>query len=334
MDKNKKYFVYAHENKFNGKVYIGITGQDRPEQRWQNGSGYKRTYFYNAIQKYGWDGFEHKILFSGITKEQAFDIEKRLIKELHSNEREYGYNIAEGGEYPGEYAIRGLKKASENRCVPVVRLNDGKIYSSVAAAQKDNNVPNENICKVCRNIRNTAGFMPGTKDPIFWSYYFEHMNIKQELKNRKNIKYLSKYKNTNKVACITTGEIFLSITDAEEKYQDSGVYVENIIKCCKGKYDYSGIIQEYIPLRWAYYWDYVKMSAEEKERLKHKPITNTVQCVEDNKIFRSHEQAARYYGINNTVSIRQQLNGRVKNIYVNNRTKKIHFRELKELNIK
>ena len=134
--------------------------------------------------------------------------------------------------------------------------------------------------------------------------------------------------------CLTTGEIFLSITDAEEKYRESGVHVENIIKCCKGVHDYSGIIQGYVPLRWVYYWDYVKMSVEEKEKLKHKPITNTVQCVEDNRIFCSHEQAARYYGIKHAVSIRQQLNGRVKNIYINNRTKKIHFRELKELNIK
>nr|DAN12860.1 MAG TPA: hypothetical protein [Caudoviricetes sp.] len=134
--------------------------------------------------------------------------------------------------------------------------------------------------------------------------------------------------------CLTTEEIFLSITSAERKYKENGVHLENIIKCCKGQYDYCGITQEYIPLRWMYYWDYVKLSFEERERLKRKPTVNTVQCIEDGKIFYSHEQVARYYGINNAISIRQQLNGRVKNIYISNRTKKIHFKELKEFNIK
>ena len=89
---------------------------------------------------------------------------------MRSNQREYGYNIADGGKTPGEYGIKGLKKASENRCVSVVRLNDGKIYASIIAAEEQNNVPNENIVKVCRNIRHTAGFMPGNKSPVLWYY--------------------------------------------------------------------------------------------------------------------------------------------------------------------
>ena len=54
------FLVYKHTNKENGKVYIGITSQE-PKRRWQNGAGYYGTYFYYAIQKYGWDGFEHDI---------------------------------------------------------------------------------------------------------------------------------------------------------------------------------------------------------------------------------------------------------------------------------
>ena len=82
------YTVYQHKNKINGKVYIGITSQ-KPEQRWRNGEGYKSSpHFYSAIQKYGWDNFEHNILFVELTKEQACLKEQELIKEFNSMNRE------------------------------------------------------------------------------------------------------------------------------------------------------------------------------------------------------------------------------------------------------
>ena len=92
------YTVYQHKNKINGKIYIGITSQ-KPEQRWRNGEGYKSSpYFYSAIQKYGWDNFEHNILFVELTKEQACLKEQELIKEFNSMNREYGYNSTSGGD--------------------------------------------------------------------------------------------------------------------------------------------------------------------------------------------------------------------------------------------
>lgn len=96
----KKYdtfFVYKHTNLVNFKVYIGITKQD-PRQRWRKGEGYKGSYFYKAIQKYGWDNFEHEILFEGLTKEEACLKEIELIKMYNSTNRKQGYNITKGGE--------------------------------------------------------------------------------------------------------------------------------------------------------------------------------------------------------------------------------------------
>lgn len=93
------YTVYQHKNKINGKVYIGITSQ-KPEHRWgSQGCNYKSSpHFYSAIQKYGWDNFEHNILFTGLTKEQACLKEQELIKEFNSMNREYGYNSTSGGD--------------------------------------------------------------------------------------------------------------------------------------------------------------------------------------------------------------------------------------------
>ena len=93
------YTVYQHKNKINGKVYIGITSQ-KPEQRWgSQGCNYKSSpHFYSAIQKYGWDNFEHNILFTELTKEQACLKEQELIKEYNSMNREFGYNSTSGGD--------------------------------------------------------------------------------------------------------------------------------------------------------------------------------------------------------------------------------------------
>lgn len=91
------YCVYKHTAP-NGKVYIGITCQ-KPSARWSGGEGYKRNpLFYRAIQKYGWVNFKHEILFDGLTKEAACDMEIALIKSHDSTNPQKGYNNSTGGE--------------------------------------------------------------------------------------------------------------------------------------------------------------------------------------------------------------------------------------------
>lgn len=98
----ESYYVYKHTNKKNGKIYIGITKQ-KPENRWgNNGINYsnKCPYFWNAIEKYGWDNFFHEVVASGLTKEEACELEIRLIAENKTQDRNFGYNILEGGTAP------------------------------------------------------------------------------------------------------------------------------------------------------------------------------------------------------------------------------------------
>lgn len=91
------YIVYAHKNKINNKIYIGQTGM-KPERRWNKGEGYKTsTYFYSAIQKYGWNNFKHIILKENLNLEQANYWEKYYIKLYNSNNSKYGYNLNSGG---------------------------------------------------------------------------------------------------------------------------------------------------------------------------------------------------------------------------------------------
>lgn len=108
------YFVYKHENKINGKCYIGITCQSNPKKRWQNGLGYKSQFFYRAIEKYGWDNFDHIILHEKLSENQAKCQEMFWIK-LYKSEN-ISYNATDGGRWQqrNSYARnyqRGTKKS-------------------------------------------------------------------------------------------------------------------------------------------------------------------------------------------------------------------------------
>ena len=91
------YTVYQHISP-SGKSYIGLTKQI-PSRRWSNGNHYKSSpHFYAAIKKYGWDNFEHIILHTDLTLEEACEYEQYYIKELSTCDPNFGYNYRTGGE--------------------------------------------------------------------------------------------------------------------------------------------------------------------------------------------------------------------------------------------
>ena len=97
---NGTYSVYAHINKINGKMYVGITSMN-PEERWKKGKAYKEnTHFRRAIEIYGWDNFDHVVFASNLTQEEAFNTEKMLISKLDLLNPKFGYNMIEGGSAP------------------------------------------------------------------------------------------------------------------------------------------------------------------------------------------------------------------------------------------
>lgn len=93
---SKSYVLYKHTSP-SGKVYIGITSNPT-YKRWWRGKGYRSNpYFTAAINKYGWDTFEHTILRSGLSKEQAEIAEIATIRHYKARDSRYGYNLAKGG---------------------------------------------------------------------------------------------------------------------------------------------------------------------------------------------------------------------------------------------
>lgn len=71
--------------------------------------------FYNAIQKYGWDGFEHIIYAKHLTEQEAKDMEIFLIALYKTNCKKYtnpeqGYNMTDGGD-----GVFGHKHSNETK---------------------------------------------------------------------------------------------------------------------------------------------------------------------------------------------------------------------------
>lgn len=113
---NGEYCVYCHENKCNGKKYIGQTKLN-PQDRWgPNGHRYKSSKrFYEAIQKYGWDGFYHEVIASNLIKEEADNFEKLLISKLNTT-GDGGYNIQDGGAFNLDLSLGNNPRAKVVVC--------------------------------------------------------------------------------------------------------------------------------------------------------------------------------------------------------------------------
>lgn len=131
---NGTYCVYAHINKINGKIYVGQTMYgDNPSKRWgTNGAHYQsQPCFYRAIQKWGWDNFEHEIIANNLTSEEADKFEKLLIEKLNTTDRNFGYNITTGGK---SYTMSDetKKKISESHKGKIIS-DETKIKISISA---------------------------------------------------------------------------------------------------------------------------------------------------------------------------------------------------------
>lgn len=96
-DTERQYVIYLHRNLINGKVYIGQTTL-LPSKRWKNGKGYpSNMHLRSAINKYGWENFEHIILEDFIgTPTQAANKEQQYIEIYNALDPEYGYNMKKG----------------------------------------------------------------------------------------------------------------------------------------------------------------------------------------------------------------------------------------------
>lgn len=89
--------IYIITNKANGKQYIGqsINIPKRWSEHARTPAG-ERSYFYNAIRKYGWENFDKRILISVGGKDDMNRYERLLIERFNTLSPN-GYNCKDGG---------------------------------------------------------------------------------------------------------------------------------------------------------------------------------------------------------------------------------------------
>lgn len=257
---DKKYIIYCHTNKINGKKYIGQTNTT-PARRWgKNGSEYiskGNEHFKNAILKYGWDNFEHDILFFDLNKEQANQKEKELIKQYKTKNPKYGYNKTSGGSNANTLTDAQKEKLIEKNNIlwnngffkniintPVYCVELDIIFESALDAERKTGIDNSSIQKACKEQLNYSGFLPNGQ-PIHWVYFKDLSEEKiKKLKNRTEI-----IKGTSiPIECLETGEIFNSSAEAEKHYN---LPTGATRKCATGLQKSAGKHpQNNLPLHW------------------------------------------------------------------------------------
>lgn len=285
----KNYKIYKHTNKANGKVYIGQTYTSLKNRFGKNGIRYEGCKaFYNAIQKYGWDNFEHEILEENISNsELANKREMYYINLYKSTNSKYGYNIQDGGHTQSFLSVK------------VYQYNiDGKYigyFDSISDAMRKYNISNGKISDYCKGNRKSAG-------GFRWSY--------------DKLDYLGKYERTSKSKMVhkysLKGKYIKTYNHLSDVVKEMGLlHGGHISNCCNGTRETA----------YGFMWSYEKHKKINPSNNTHHQGVGVIQY-DLNKnilnIFDNPVEASKQFGDkskNAYMSINNCLNKRSKSAY-------------------
>lgn len=245
LKQSSKFVVYCHTNILDGKRYIGITCQ-KLNQRFRNGKGYKSSpHFYNAIKLYGWDNFQHEILYENLTEDEAKAKEIELISKYKTQNNDFGYNITPGGEgFSGKDNPMYGKRHSESAKMKMSIARKGKPKSEswkrkISESEKGKYVSEETRKKMSENHADVSG----SKNPRYGCKLSKEI-IDKLVKSSKTPEAIQKMKEHKKwysgaenphaksVMCIETGKVYSTINEAAV---DTKCHASKISSVCHGK---------------------------------------------------------------------------------------------------
>lgn len=207
------YSVYKHTNLINNKSYIGITSQ-KCENRWGlDGKGYElQPKFYRAIQKYGWNSFQHDILYTNLNKETALKIEADLIQTYNTIEN--GYNVSPYGNVESKR---------------IICLTTQEIFDSITEAAAYGKVSDSNLSHYLRGEWDTCGELNGIK--LTWEFLdYPDKNLKaQQLREQRKQHREEKFYTTEALKIVDLYKNGVSIRQLAKDYHKSRESIKTIL---------------------------------------------------------------------------------------------------------
>lgn len=246
-EKIKIYKVYKHtlpkeiSGKENDMVYIGITCKENPLDRWgANGIHYKyNEHFSRAISKYSWQNFKHEVLFDGLTKEEAEELEIVLIAEYNSTNDKFGYNKANGGNSIGKHTERTRSIISEKAKKRLKNPENNPMYGKHHSEETKNKISKKHtgnkISEETKKKLSEAN--AGEKNCMYGKTHTQDARDKIA-------RALS-----HPVRCVETGIVYPSEIEAKRQ---TGVDNTMIHRYLKGKASYAGKLSDGTKLHWEY----------------------------------------------------------------------------------
>lgn len=226
------YTVYIHQNKENGKRYVGITSCET-KVRWKNGFGYSETLpIGRAFRKYGWDGFTHEIVANGLSESEAKELEIKLIAELQTQNPLFGYNICAGGEgvtgwHPTEETRRKISVAQSGR-FGSANSNFGHKWTDemkAKASEQHRNISDGTRRKISESAKQRVG----ERNSFFGKHHSAETKERLAQHRWRAVEMLDNYG--------VVLQRFPSINNASES---TGINKGAISNCCRGKSKTSG----------------------------------------------------------------------------------------------
>ncbi len=295
MEEQNNYCVYMHKNKINGKVYIGLTHL-KPEKRWSNGNGYKiSTYFGKAINKYGWDNFEHIVLYSELTKQEAMKLEIELIEKYNSTNDKFGYNIQAGGNL-SNLGVK-LKESTCNK------MSESRIGEKNPFYNKHHD--NETRQKISNSKK---GKYTGENHPMYGKQHSDE--TKEKMSRAKMGKYVGgNNPYARKIYCVELDRIYESLSMARKDI-GNGCCISRALKNHTLTAGVDKITGK--GLHWLYYEEYISISKEQLDDIKNyvKEVDKfKVVCVNTKEVFLNGKYASNWCGLKSTANINACCNG-------------------------
>ena len=139
-----------------------------------------------------------------------------------------------------------FKRDTDWLCKKVVCVNTKEIFDSIKEASEKTGINQSHISSCCKGKRNFAGRMDDG-DYIVWEYQENYSPSKKYDFSRNTGR---KNHRSRRVACLTTGEVFETMSEAGKRY---GIkHYCTISSVCSGKKKTAGKLPDGTKLEWAY----------------------------------------------------------------------------------